>query len=57
MKRFVASCPETDMAVIVAVSEFVVIPVDGANISIPCPCCRKVHVMRMRDARHLREAS
>jgi len=57
MKRFVARCPATDVAIIVAVSEFVVIPVDGTNISIPCPCCRTVHVMRMRDARYLREAS
>jgi hypothetical protein len=57
MKRFVARCPATEIAVIVAVPESVLVPPDGTNVAIPCPCCHTVHVMRMRDAKDFRKAS
>jgi hypothetical protein len=57
MKRFVATCPETEVAIIVSVSEAVVVPTEGVIISIPCPCCREMHAMRIRDAKHVRRAS
>jgi hypothetical protein len=57
MKRFVARCPATDIAIIVAVSELVAVPTEGTNISIPCPGCRNVHVMTVRETKHQREAS
>jgi hypothetical protein len=57
MKRFVASCPVTGVAVIVAVCEAVVVPAEGTIIPVPCPCCRELHEMRIRDARRVRQAS
>jgi hypothetical protein len=57
MKRFVASCPVTDVAIIVAVCESVIVPAEGTPISIPCPCCRELHEMRIRAAKSVRRAS
>jgi hypothetical protein len=57
MKRFVASCPVTGVAVIVAVCEAVVVPAEGTVIPVPCPCCRELHEMRIRDAKRVRQAS
>jgi len=57
MKRLVATCPITEIAVIVAVCETVILPVEGTIISIPCPACREPHDMRARDRRPLRQAS
>jgi hypothetical protein len=57
MKRLVATCPITKIAVIVAVCETVILPADGTIISIPCPACRETHDMPARDRRPLREAS
>jgi hypothetical protein len=57
MKRFVATCPVTEIAVIVAVCESVILPADGAIISIPCPACREPHGMPIRDRRPVGQAS
>jgi hypothetical protein len=57
MKRFVAVCPVTEIAMIVAVSETGVLPAEGTTISIPCPACREQHDMRVRDPQHVRRAS
>jgi len=57
MKRFVAKCPVSDMAIIVAVGETVVLPADGTFVSIPCPACHVQHYVQVRDPRHLRQAS
>jgi hypothetical protein len=57
MKRFVATCPVTEIAVIVAVCESVILPADGTIISIPCPACRAPHGMRFRERRPERQAS
>ncbi len=57
MKRFVAACPATDVIIIVAVNESVIVPPEGAIISIPCPCCQERHAMKIRDAKHIRHAS
>ena len=51
MKRFVAICPVTDIAMIVAVCEAVIIPAEGTVLSIPCPACREPHDMRVAIAR------
>jgi len=57
MKRFVATCPVTEIAIIVAVYETVIIPAEGTIISIPCPACRERHDMRVRDPKNVRRAS
>jgi hypothetical protein len=57
MKRFVATCPITEVAVIVAARDSVLLPAEGVIISIPCPACREQHDMVVRDCRPLRQAS
>jgi hypothetical protein len=57
MKRYVARCHVTDLAVIVAFFESVILPAEGTTISIPCPACREQHDMQVRDPEHFRRAS
>jgi hypothetical protein len=57
MKRFVATCPIAELVVIVAVCDSVLLPAEGAIISIPCPACRAQHDMLVRDRRPVRQAS
>ena len=57
MKRFVAHCPVTEVAVIVPVSDAVVIPADGATAAILCPACGGAHCVHLRDPRTVRRAS
>jgi hypothetical protein len=57
MKRVVARCPVTDVVVIVAFCEAVILPAEGTTVSIPCPACREQHDMQLRDPEHSRQAS
>jgi hypothetical protein len=52
----VAACPVTEIALIVSVCETAILRAEGTIVSIAYPACREQH-MRVRDPRHLREAS
>ena len=57
MKRYVAHCPATDVALIVVAPDSVVLPPEGGTVAIACPCCGQTHAVKIRAAKPFRRAS
>lgn len=57
IKRLVALCPVSEIVVIMAVSDSVMLLAEGRILSLRCPVCLAQHEMQTRDPERRRRAS